>query len=162
LFINGDARRLFRLGQNIAPLIANKFYEGLFMRVCLAFFGLNRSLPWTHRSIIKNLITPLRAAGADVEVFGHFNIPSEINNGRSGENVKVFQNLGVDLLPFDELILEPQIDSNCAELLSRFERHDLQSNDSSNRSHLNLINQYHSLSSVMKMIECANSDTTNS
>ncbi len=37
------------------------------MRVCIALFGLNRSLPWTHKSIIDNLITPLREYGAQVK-----------------------------------------------------------------------------------------------
>lgn len=128
------------------------------MRVCIALFGLNRSLPWTHRSIQNNLIQPLIQYGAQVKLFGHFNIPQGINNPRSGENIGSFKNCGVDLLQFDQVIMAPQRDEENAALLEKFKHHDLQSNDPTTNSHRNLINQYRSLQAVMQMIKNAEGD----
>jgi hypothetical protein len=123
------------------------------MLICIALFGLNRSLPWTYTSILANLLRPLRQYGAQVKLYGHFNIPQSIENPRSGERVSSFKNRGLDLLPFDHLILTPQNDEEIAGLLERFKLHDLQSNDSSIYTHRNLINQYRSLHAVMQMIQ---------
>ena len=122
------------------------------MRVCIALFGLNRSLPWTHRSILYNLIIPLRQYGARVKLYGHFNIPTVINNPRSGEHVDSFENRGINLLAFDQVIMAPQKDEEIAVLLEKFKHHNLQSNDPTINTHRNLINQYRSLHAVMKMI----------
>ena len=128
------------------------------MRVCIALFGLNRSLPWTHKSIIDNLITPLREYGAQVKLFGHFNIPTTIHNPRSGENVGSFKNRGINLLAFDQVIMAPQKDEEVAVLLEKFKHHDLQSNDPTVNSHRNLIHQYRSLHAVTQMIKSAEGD----
>jgi len=123
------------------------------MRICIAFFGLNRSLPWTQRSIKSNLIQPLRSYGATVTLYGHFNVPKEIKNPRSGENFGAFKNQGAHLLPFNQVILEPQENTETDSLLEKFKSHDLQSNDTTGHSHRNLINQYRSLRAVMQLIE---------
>ena len=128
------------------------------MRVCIALFGLNRSLPWTHRSIIDKLINPLREYGAQVKLFGHFNIPTTIHNPRSGENVGSFKNRGINLLAFDQVIMAPQKDEEVAVLLEKFKHHDLQSNDPTVNSHRNLIHQYRSLHAVTQMIKSAEGD----
>jgi hypothetical protein len=122
------------------------------MRLCIAMFGLNRSLPWTHRSIKDNLIRPLVQYGAQVKLYAHFNIPQGISNPRSGEKVGSFKNRGVDLLPFEQIIMEPQRNEETENLLETFKQHDLQSNDPTTNTHRNLINQYHSLHAVMQMI----------
>lgn len=48
-------------------------------------FGLNRFPNLTEKSIIDNILKPLNNNFDAVEVFGHFNVPSVINNRRSGE-----------------------------------------------------------------------------
>lgn len=128
------------------------------MRVCIALFGLNRSLPWTHRSIRENLMRPLKQYGAQVKLYGHFNMPQMIQNARSGEIVESFKNKGVQLLPFDHVILAPQKDEETADLLEKFKLHNLQSNDTTVNTHRNLINQYRSLHAVMQIIQNIDGD----
>ena len=126
------------------------------MRVCIALFGLNRSLPWTSKSIQEMLIDPLKQYGAQVKLYGFFNTPRQIHNPRTGESLFSFKNPGIDLLQFNEIMMVPQENEETDSLLSRFKGHDLQNNDATTtNTHRNLINQYRSLHGVMAMIESA-------
>lgn len=123
------------------------------MRICVALFGLNRSLPWTHKSIDRCLIQALKQAGATVKVFAHFNSPQHLSNPRSGETSGAFRNTGLERLRIDKVVIEPQNNEETAEIWERFRRHDLQSNDPTGSTHRNLINQYRSQLRVMQLIQ---------
>lgn len=57
------------------------------MKQCfVGFFGLNRSLKWTYPSIHAHVLEPLREAGFDLHLAGHFNCPDTIVNPWSREN----------------------------------------------------------------------------
>lgn len=123
------------------------------MRICVAMFGLNRSLCWTHRSIKNCLLLPLQEAGVDVAVYGHFNMPQSVDNPRSGEKIEAFSNRGIDLIDFDQLELEAQRDEMVLADHADFMQHDLQCNDPSGATHRNVLHQYRSLKLVMRLIE---------
>ena len=129
------------------------------MRICVALFGLNRSLPWTHQSIDRCLLQPLKQAGASVKVFAHFNSPQNLNNPRSGETSGAFRNIGLERLRIDKVMVEPQNDEDTVEILTRFKRHNLQSNDLTGSTHKNLINQYRSQLRVMQLIQESEGET---
>lgn len=120
------------------------------MKIAVAFFGINRSLKHTVRSIESNIFAPLRAIG-DVKIFGHFYNLTEIDNPRSGESAKLEASQHA-LIDFDSLILgEP---NNC---LSRF---DLDRIFAAKDPYLddyksvrNLLHQLHSLDSVTRSIQ---------
>lgn len=123
------------------------------MRVSVALFGLNRSLPWTRRSIEKCLLHPLKQAGATVKVFAHFNAPQHLNNPRSGEKNAGFRNSGIASLQIDKMVVEPQKSQDTENLWQHFKNHDLQSNDPTGATHRNLINQYRSQLKVLQLIQ---------
>lgn len=123
------------------------------MRICVALFGLNRSLPWTFRSIRNCLILPLERSGAEVKVYAHFNLPANIDNPRSGERVQSFENRGVELVRYDSVIVESQCDAKVMDAFAVFARHDLQCSDLSGATHRNLLHQFRSLSAVFELIE---------
>lgn len=123
------------------------------MRVSVALFGLNRSLPWTYKSIDRFLIQPLKEAGATVKVFGHFNSPKNLNNPRSGERNEGFKNASLDKLKIDKMVVEPQKDEDTQEIWQCFKQHDLQSKDPTGATHRNLINQYRSQMKVLQLIQ---------
>jgi hypothetical protein len=128
------------------------------MRVSVALFGLNRSLPWTHKSIERCLIQPLKQAGATVKIFAHFNAPQNLNNPRSGEKNGDFRNAGVERLKMDKVFIEPQRNEDTEDIWQRFKSHDLQSNDATGATHRNLINQYRSQLKVMQLIRDSEGD----
>ena len=59
------------------------------MRCFIGFFGLTRSMHYTAEAIRTGFYEPLEAAGIDTLRAGHFNLPSVIDNPRSGEFVVV-------------------------------------------------------------------------
>lgn len=72
------------------------------INVC--FFGIDRSLPYTYRSILRNIIEPARTL-RPVRLYGHFFDVRTINNPRSSEkNVRL--SASTHLLPFDHLVFE--------------------------------------------------------
>lgn len=123
------------------------------MRVSVALFGLNRSLPWTYKSIDRYLIQALKQAGATVKVFAHFNSPQNLNNPRSGERSGTFKNASLEKLQIDEMLVEPQKDEDTQDIWLRFKCHDLQGNDTTGATHRNLINQYKSQLKVLELIK---------
>lgn len=125
------------------------------MRVSVALFGLNRSLPWTYKSIERCLIQPLKLAGATVKVFAHFNAPKNLNNPRSGEWNGLFKNASLDKLQIDKIVVEPQKDEYTEDIWQHFKHHDLQSNDFTGATHRNLINQYRSQMKVHELIQAS-------
>lgn len=57
-------------------------------KIAICFFGITRSLSFTIESIKRNVIVPTKELG-DVKVICHFFNQKEINNPRSGEQLKL-------------------------------------------------------------------------
>jgi len=79
------------------------------MKVALCFWGLTRSLKYTHTSIQTNILDALKDAGIDYEIFMHtYKFESPYQNPRAGET-----NLSLDfeeykLLQPDHIMVEDQ------------------------------------------------------
>lgn len=119
------------------------------LQIAVGFFGITRSLKWTHESIEKNILQPLEALG-DVRVYGHFFNQTEIANPRSGESGALDPG-EYRLLPFDEVLLEPPgacLDQwGYPEILARGNCW-----KDAGQSLANLIHQLHSLKKLAEMI----------
>ena len=85
---------------------------------CVGFFGLNRSLDTTIRSIKSNIEAPLSEYGFDVVVAAHFNLPRIIHSPRSGERYVRNRNRGIEKLKCEMRWLEPQNEANINDLVS--------------------------------------------
>jgi len=83
----------------------------LSFRCLIGLYGLNRSLRWTARSIVRNFIDPIRSAGADFTVAAHFNEPGSVPDDRTREFGIPITRRGVDLLNPDAMIFEKQEES---------------------------------------------------
>lgn len=78
------------------------------MKIAIVFFGITRSLTYTHSSITKNIIAPAQQFGT-VELIGHFFLPKIIQNIRSGE-CGTYDECEYNLLNFDQIKLDHPID----------------------------------------------------
>jgi hypothetical protein len=81
------------------------------VRCLVGFYGLNRSLRWTAKSIRKNILQPLFEAGAEVRCIAHFNEPRKIHNEHSSEFNLPTTRRGIGQLPLDALLIEEQNES---------------------------------------------------
>jgi hypothetical protein len=119
------------------------------LKIAVAFFGINRSLKHTIRSIEANILAPLKAIG-EVRVYGHFFELLEIDNPRSGEATRL-ESAQHELISFDSVILDKP--DGC---LSRFNLEKIYSAKDpyldSYKSIKNLLHQLHSLDSVTELI----------
>lgn len=89
----------------------------------------------------------------DLAIRGHFNVPQSVDNPRSGEKLEAFSNRGTDLIDFNQMEIEAQRDERVLAEHAEFMQHDLQCNDPSGATHRNVLHQYRSLQSVMRLIE---------
>lgn len=80
-------------------------------RCLVGLYGLNRSLRWTAGSILKNIVEPLRLAGADILFAAHLNEPGRVQDARTGEAGIPITRRGVDRLNLDALMFEKQEES---------------------------------------------------
>ena len=75
------------------------------VRIAVCFYGIARSLRFTHSSIEDNILAPLRALG-DVKVYAHFYRKTRIENQRSGEfcaiDPREHKYLNYDFIDLDE------------------------------------------------------------
>jgi hypothetical protein len=78
------------------------------MRIFLAFFGLTRSLRHTIGSIRAHITEPLAAGYMEAPRYGHFHLPAEISNARSGEFGLPADPAEVALLDLDAGRTDPQ------------------------------------------------------
>lgn len=81
--------------------------------IALCFFGITRSLKYTHSSIQKNVIEPLQNRG-DLRIYGHFFRQERIENPRSGEFGQIDQDdhrfLRFDAIAFDDPSIPEVVD----------------------------------------------------
>lgn len=127
-------------------------------RAFVGFFGLNRSARWTAPSIHRNLLGPLRDAGFELFLAGHFNQPGVIDNARSNER-GVTLNDDVTPLRLDVVSREPQTEANIADLLPAALSVPWHGKaDDDGRIRRNLLQQLHSLRRLRQMLERAGGD----
>lgn len=77
-------------------------------QVFVGFFGIDRSMRWTERSLRRNILDPLRAAGISPRVAAHFNTAATINKSHGGENNVKLGRPRLDRLPLELVWLEEQ------------------------------------------------------
>ena len=118
------------------------------MKICVALFGITRSLSYTKDSIIKNVINPL-SAFSDFELVGHF------YENSFDQDFDVVE--GHELLPFDDIKLQaadnPE-NSNVYQELKSFGDYW----DNEFKSTRNLFLQLNSLKAVYDFPQVRNSD----
>lgn len=73
-------------------------------KIAVCFFGITRSLKFTHQSIKDNVLAPARASG-EVKVFAHFFNQKIVRNRRTHEDSELDLN-DRSLLPLDFLDIE--------------------------------------------------------
>ena len=114
-------------------------------KVAICFFGITRSLRYTHASIEEHVLAPARRRSSP-KVYAHFFLQKEIDNPRSGEKGQLDPE-EYGLLPIDWLKLEEP--NHCLEQWN-FEGLKAwgDSWDDEFRSLRNLIHQLHSLHTV--------------
>jgi len=114
-------------------------------KVAICFFGITRSLSYTHNSIEANVLAPARKLSSP-KIYAHFFLQKEIDNARSGEKGRLDPE-EYGLLPIDWLKLEEP--NHCLEQWN-FEGLKAwgDSWDDEFRSLRNLIHQLHSLHTV--------------
>lgn len=115
--------------------------------ICICFYGITRSLTYTHTSIINNILHPLSEI-ADFSTYAHFYDIDHVNSIRSRENDKIDKNQ-FRFLNYERLILDTNTDpySYCDyELIRKYG--DAWENDFTSLK--NLILQLNSLSKVTK------------
>jgi hypothetical protein len=131
----------------------------LTLQCLVSFYGLNRSLRWTRRSIEKKIINPLRAAKISVRFCAHFNDPKTIYNEHSEELGITVTRVGINRLPLDYLLIEdqheqliPRVILDTIEYLHhgpRLERRETM---------LNLLFQLYSLNQLWRLVELTKND----
>lgn len=125
------------------------------MRIAACFYGIDRSLAHTHRSILTNVLDPIRSIG-ELKVFAHFYKQFTIDNPRSDEvNVKITP--AWDLLCADCLILE-EPDSFMQQELYEFILSYGDIYGDSGKSIRNLLHQLHSIRQVWLSANLFNPD----
>jgi hypothetical protein len=121
------------------------------MKICLALFGITRSLSYTKDSIIENVINPL-SAFSDFELVGHFYENSFVQDEDEVNNVEDHE-----LLPFDDIQLQkadnPESSEDYKELIGFG---DFWNNDF--KSARNLFLQLNSLKALHDFPQVRNSD----
>lgn len=123
-------------------------------RCFVGFFGLNRSLRWTHDSIKRNIVGPLATFGIKPVVAAHFNCPPTIHSPRSGEFHIPFHMMGVEELDPELVWLEPQSDSNIAADLPLVLRTPVKNEDDPEGIiRRNVLQQLHSLSRLSLLVD---------
>jgi hypothetical protein len=85
---------------------------------CVGYFGLNRSLNKTGRSIASNIHEALAQSGFRVSSAAHFNCPSTINSPRSGEFNVAARHFDAQRLGCELVWLEPQEEAKIEQLIS--------------------------------------------
>lgn len=118
------------------------------LRIGVCFFGITRSLKFTHPSIEENILTPAREFG-DVKIYAHFIDQRQIHNPRTNE----YGSLDSEehkLLSTDWLILEKP--DSCLEDWGFDHLKSFGDAWNDNFSSLrNLVHQLHSLNEVTKL-----------
>ena len=125
------------------------------MRIAICFFGLIRSLKFTHESINENLLKILTQNGIDYDIFIHTYDLKVLNNKRSKEdNVELDVN-DYKLLNPKDILIENQDDFDKSfdyEKIMSYGNAWKDSNDNFN-SLKNLIRQLNSLNKLTQMIK---------
>jgi hypothetical protein len=88
------------------------------MRIFLGFFGITRSLRHTISSINQHIFRPLQQAGIEAPRYGHFHLPDQISNRRSGEFGVSADPTESALLDLQKCQLDPQNHEYIAEALA--------------------------------------------
>ena len=83
----------------------------------VGFYGLDRSLRWTSRSIRRNVLQPLSRAGFNCVLAGHFNRPEVIHHPASGERGVKVRHRPAKHLDLDLVWTEPQSESTARDLV---------------------------------------------
>lgn len=125
------------------------------MRKCfVGFFGINRSLRWTHESIKNNIISPLTASGIKPVIAAHFNRPEYFHSPRSSEFNIPFNTAGLEMLDLELLWLEPQVDNNILPELPLVLRTPVKNEaDPDGIIRRNALHQLHSLSRLSRLLD---------
>lgn len=97
------------------------------MKVFVGFFGMNRSLVWTARSINEKILAPIRAVASGAYIAGHFNTPTSNSYSSPSNSLKSCRNTGLDQIGFDMLWLEQQADKNIKKYIDFIQSHALNS-----------------------------------
>jgi hypothetical protein len=87
------------------------------MRIFVGFFGITRSLRYTINDINTNMLAPLRAV-ADIRLYGHFHLPAQIDNPRSGEHAEPTDATEAELLGLNICVMDQQDPTLIAETLA--------------------------------------------
>jgi SAM-dependent methyltransferase len=114
--INPDAQTAYYLAKPLArPAVRPARRDA--PKLVVGFFGVNRSLRWTHRGIQQCIYDPIEAFGCQVTRVAHFNRPELIHSPRSGEfNVPLARG-SLERLKLDLCSEEPQSEDNIAGVL---------------------------------------------
>jgi len=122
------------------------------VRCLIGLFGLTRSLRRTAESIRAGFYEPLREFGVPIIRTGHFNLPSMIDNPRSGEFAIAPDRNESALLGLDLCWMEPQDDKSVANELATVRRFPDSFQDQY-RSLRNLCHQLRSLARLWSLLE---------
>lgn len=124
------------------------------MRIFLGFFGLTRSLRHTIGSIRTHVFDPLQQAGITAPRFGHFHLPPQISNARSGEYGLPTDASEADLLDLQTRCIENQTADLIVDMLAIARRYPDNYGDQY-ASVSNLCFQLRSLNRLWDMLEPA-------
>jgi hypothetical protein len=129
------------------------------VRCLVSFYGLNRSLRWTARSIVKKVLEPLYDANAQVRCIAHFNEPLRIHSEHSAEFNLPVTRRGLHRLPLNAYLCEEQEEDrlppavlNCIDSLSSGPRVEPRA------TMINLLSQLYSLKQVWRLAQLTRSD----
>ena len=124
------------------------------IKCCFLLYGLPRSLRWTKRSILHNVIRPLSGAVDTSLRIAHFNAPDVIRNPRSLEHDIPAVPPDISGLDLDMFWIERQDDRAIEAKFETFKMHELQA-ENSLQSHRNVLHAYRSLKCVWTMASMA-------
>jgi hypothetical protein len=122
------------------------------MRCLIGFFGLTRCLQQTVPAIQAGFYLPLQASGLVTQRAGHFNLPTRIDNPRSGEYGITPQRDASQALELDLCWIEPQDDAAVREPMEIARRYPDPFRDDY-RSVGNACHQLRSLATLWSLLE---------